>query len=77
MKGAHRVKVEGGFDHNRRLWAYAFLRAVLDLRLKTERESAARWFLSGSMEVGSFLWTADVLDLDPWRIRRKFLTRVY
>ena len=57
------------------LWTGVILRAIDDLDRRTSltprsaQDSAREWFASESDEVGSFIWTCHLIDLDPNFIR--------
>ena len=68
-----------GTDHRTlpeaELWTQVILQAIYDLDRRTSltsrsaQDSAREWFASESDAVGSFIWTCDLIDLDPNFIR--------
>ena len=75
----NRFDVVCGSDHRTlpeaELWTGVMLRAIDDLDRRTSltprsaQDSAREWFASESDEVGSFIWTCHLIDLDPSFIR--------
>jgi hypothetical protein len=57
------------------LWTRVILQAIDDLdRSSTSssaRDSARKWFASESDAVGSFIWTCQIINVDPYFIRSR------
>jgi hypothetical protein len=57
------------------LWTEVILQALDDLNRRTSsasgsaQDSARRWFASKNDDVGSFLWSCGVIDIDPTWVR--------
>ena len=64
-------------DEAQALWYAVFERAVDDLLDDYERTPAARWFISNSIEIGSFIWICEQLDIDPQVVRKILSCRIY
>jgi hypothetical protein len=56
----------------RRLWASVMRTAADDLHTKNDdnRVKARAWFDSESVEIGTFLWCCDILDLNAQAVRQ-------
>jgi hypothetical protein len=60
-----------------KLWTAVILQAIDDLDRRTSfsptsaKDSAREWFASESDEVGSFMWTCHIIDVDPSFIRSR------
>ena len=62
------------------LWIEVILQAMRDLSARKAsdevalaKRSAQRWFMSGDEEVGSFIWTCHMLNVEPCVIRSMIL----
>ena len=56
------------------LWASVFATSLDDLQYSQKtRRSALAWIDSLNREVGSFLWTCTVLDMDASAVRKSLL----
>ena len=59
------------------LWTAVILQAIDDLDRRTSlsptwaQDSAREWFTSDSIAVGSFIWTCQVINVDPSFIRSR------
>ena len=54
----------------RRLWASVVRKAADDLFSKNgDRDKARAWFASESIQMGSFIWCCDVVDLNHEAVR--------
>ena len=58
-----------------KLWAAVLTQAIEDLESPVERGGAMEWLKTPGDEIGSFGWVADVLDMDPKRLRERILAR--
>jgi len=56
----------------RALWAKVLLQAKEDL-LKNNRQEIQNWLINNKIEVGSFLWICQILNLNATKIKQKML----
>ena len=66
-------------DAYRKLWAAVLEQALKDMQVDVRSrkgnvrsllsEGARAWFCSESEDIGSFLWTCSILDLEPNFVR--------
>ena len=63
------------------LWTQVILRAINDLDghraviSPSAQDSAREWFASESDSVGSFIWTCQIIDVDPTFIRSQLIKK--
>jgi hypothetical protein len=64
------------------LWTLVIVQAINDLDGQTSstpgsaQDSARYWFASASDEVGSFIWTCQIIDVDPNFIRSQLAKKL-
>jgi hypothetical protein len=75
-----------GTDHRTlpeaELWTQVILQAITDLDGRTSltprsaKDSAREWFASECDEVGSFIWTCEIINVDPNFIRSQLTKKL-
>jgi hypothetical protein len=64
------------------LWTQVILQAINDLHGRTSltpgsaKDSAREWFASDSDSVGSFIWTCQIINVDPNFIRSRLAKKL-
>jgi len=59
------------------LWHDVLMQAIFDLQYHPlDSRSSHRWFLSESVEIGSFLWICHTVGGSPEHLRKKYSTQL-